>query len=194
MLFFSSFVEAGDMISIGAPKGAKKLFLQLDFGGGMIATKDTTPLLRIYGDGTVIVHQKAYMKNAGDYQLKLSEKELEELLGEILKGGLMDFNKQAIVKQKQEILKKRHEEARKKNKPMAISHIADAAVTNLDVTVQFFGGKAKTPGRKKVKKISWYAVKHDMQQFPEIKILKNLDKVTQKLLELTKDKRLKKIK
>ena len=56
------------------------LLLELAYEGGMIANPDPTPFVRVYGNGRVVVHYPDYMKKAGDYELELSEEEIESLL------------------------------------------------------------------------------------------------------------------
>ena len=48
---------------------------------------DDTPLLRIYGDGRVLVHFPVYMRRAGDYGLRLDSTELDGLLQTFVQGG-----------------------------------------------------------------------------------------------------------
>ena len=60
---------------------------------------DDTPLLRIYGDGRVLVHFREGMTRAGDYSLQLSPTDLNELLQTAVNGGLMEFNEIAVQNQ-----------------------------------------------------------------------------------------------
>jgi hypothetical protein len=48
--------------------------------GGLIKNPDPTPFVRVYPGGRVLIHYPAYMKLAGDYELVLSDEEVEELL------------------------------------------------------------------------------------------------------------------
>ncbi len=41
---------------------------------------DPTPLVRVYGDGRVLVHRPVFMVDAGDYEMQLSPQELDELM------------------------------------------------------------------------------------------------------------------
>ena len=63
------------------------------------ADQDPTPLIRIYGDGRVVVFHPAYMKQAGQYEMMMSRNELEDLLLE-LTPVLMDFNAGEVKRQK----------------------------------------------------------------------------------------------
>jgi hypothetical protein len=54
--------------------------LALSYEGGLIKNPDPTPFVRVYPGGRVLIHYPAYMKLAGDYELVLSDEEVEELL------------------------------------------------------------------------------------------------------------------
>ena len=59
---------------------------------GEFAAHTNVPLLRIYGDGRLLVHRPAFMSNAGDYQTHLSPAELDSLLASIDDAGLPEFD------------------------------------------------------------------------------------------------------
>lgn len=64
-----------------APPEMQEPVLELSYEGGLIKNPDPTPFVRVYPDGRVLVHYPAYMKRAGDYELRLSDEELRDLLG-----------------------------------------------------------------------------------------------------------------
>jgi hypothetical protein len=63
--------------------------LELSYEGGMIKDPDPTPFVRVFPDGRVLVHYPAYMKKAGDYELILSEEELNALLSSFSEEGIL---------------------------------------------------------------------------------------------------------
>ena len=63
------------------------------------ADQDPTPLIRIYGDGRVVVFHPAYMKQAGQYEMMMSRNELEDLLLQ-LTPVLMNFDAGEVKRQK----------------------------------------------------------------------------------------------
>jgi hypothetical protein len=63
------------------------------------ADQDLTPLIRIYGDGRVVVFHASYMKQAGQYEMMMSRSELDALLLQ-LAPVLMDFNMEDVQSQK----------------------------------------------------------------------------------------------
>jgi len=63
------------------------------------ADQDPTPLVRIYGDGRVVVFHPAYMKQAGQYEMTLSRDELEDLVLQ-LTPVLVNFDPKDVKQQK----------------------------------------------------------------------------------------------
>jgi len=63
------------------------------------AEQDPTPLVRIYGDGRVVVFHPAYMKQAGQYEMTLSRAELEDLVLQ-LTPALVNFDPKYVKQQK----------------------------------------------------------------------------------------------
>lgn len=57
----------------------------------MLVQQDTQPLIRIYGDGKVLVHYPVYMKKAGDYEMQLTRNELQLLLRQIVQDGILEY-------------------------------------------------------------------------------------------------------
>ena len=71
--------------------------VELSYEGGMIANPDPTPFVRVYSGGRVLVHYPAYMKKAGDYELRLSESELEQLIGEFQTSEVLTLESSEIA-------------------------------------------------------------------------------------------------
>jgi len=67
----------------------------------MLEDQDPIPLLRIYGDGRVLVHNPAYTKRAGDYEMQLSDAELQQLIASLELKGLFSYNKNNVAQLKQ---------------------------------------------------------------------------------------------
>lgn len=62
------------------PQEVQEPVLELSYEGGLIKNPDPTPFVRVFPNGRVLIHYPAYMKQAGDYELHLTEEELRELL------------------------------------------------------------------------------------------------------------------
>jgi hypothetical protein len=71
--------------------------LELGYSGGMIANRDPTPFVRVFGDGRVVVHYPRYMKKAGDYTTTLSQEELEDLLRPFAEGRLLTLDEPRLA-------------------------------------------------------------------------------------------------
>jgi len=63
------------------------------------AAQDPTPLVRVYGDGRVVVFHPFYMKQAGRYEMTLSRNELDDLMLQ-LTPAMMEFDPKDVKRQK----------------------------------------------------------------------------------------------
>jgi hypothetical protein len=92
-------VPLGDALAQGADqpdeakfsytRAADQPILELSYEGGMIADRDPTPYIRVYGDGRAVIHRPVYMKDAGEFELQLSPEELENLLATFAQPQLL---------------------------------------------------------------------------------------------------------
>ena len=74
------------------PRKAEFVVLEYTQSHAMLLNEDKTPLLRIFGNGRVVVHYPVTMKLAGDYEMKLSDAQLQKLLASLEQNSLMTFN------------------------------------------------------------------------------------------------------
>lgn len=65
-----------------------------------MADQDPIPLIRVFGDGRVLIHYPAYTPKARDYELQLQPQELENLLRSLLGQGLATFDADAVIRLK----------------------------------------------------------------------------------------------
>jgi hypothetical protein len=70
--------------------------LALSYQGGFIKNPDPTPFVRVYPGGRVLIHYPAYMKRAGDYELQLSESEIEALLSSFADRQVLTLEPDAL--------------------------------------------------------------------------------------------------
>jgi len=68
---------------------------------GEFSNQDPVPLIRIYGDGRVLVHHAEYTTRAGEYELWLQTTELEDLLLSLLSKGIATFKSSVVQRSKQ---------------------------------------------------------------------------------------------
>ncbi|MEM1178262.1 MAG: hypothetical protein AAGM22_07965 [Acidobacteriota bacterium] len=73
-----------------------------------LVDEDPTPLLRLYGDGSVHVHVPIYMKGAGTYRMSMSDAALEALLSSLASHGVLDFEHDRVVAAKDVAEQSRH--------------------------------------------------------------------------------------
>jgi hypothetical protein len=83
------------------PADPEHLILSYHRVHDMIADADPTPLLRIYGDGRMHVHYPIYMQKAGDYELFLTQGEIQGLLASFEAKGLFTFDRRATLSRRQ---------------------------------------------------------------------------------------------
>ena len=61
-----------------------------------IEEPDPTPFLRIFGDGTYVVHYPIYMKLAGNWQGRIALTELDALVNTAITSHLLEFDAAAV--------------------------------------------------------------------------------------------------
>jgi len=145
----------------------------------MIAEPDPEPLLRVYGSGRVHVHYPAYMKKAGDYELQLSKQELKTLIRELADDGVIDFDRQAVKHQRDQLEK---EQRSKKQESFSYS---DESHTVINIRLDEY---QKSPGAAKKQKInkqfSWPNLKQDARRFPGAREINDASRAAGKLESL----------
>lgn len=93
-LFFSLIAHGQEIDRVMFPERADHLLASYNVSHEMIAIDDSTPLVRIYGDGRVLVHRPSYMKDSGDFEFELSQDELQALCQEFVRHRIMSFSEQ----------------------------------------------------------------------------------------------------
>lgn len=79
------------------PRSADFVVVEYTQSHEMLSNEDTTPLLRIFGDGRVVVHYPVYMKRAGDYEMRLSDAQLQALLSQLEQNQVLTFSPGRLV-------------------------------------------------------------------------------------------------
>ncbi len=142
-----------------------------------LAEQDPTPLIRVFGDGRVLVHYPIYTNKAGDYELWLKPLELEDLLSSLLANGLATFEPEAM-----EGLKKSNEQRLKAalaaQVPTEVFVVADesSSVFELNLTAVDSGELQR--------KISWPGLRSDAERYPDIEPIQKLRAVELQLRAL----------
>jgi hypothetical protein len=145
----------------------------------MIAEPDPEPLLRVYGDGRVHVHYPAYMQKAGDYQLKLTQGQLNVLIRELANDGVIDFDRHKARHLRERL------ETERRNKNRELFHYSDDSHTVISIRLDEYQKSATTGKSTNIRKqFSWPNLKQDARRFPESQALKEASRAADRLEDL----------
>ena len=149
------------------------LVLSFRYLGGQIDTEGAPPLLRIYGDGRVLVHRVTGSRAPGDYALQLTHDELMGLLGSLADKGVFTVTTDDLRSESTD------------SPPQATAAISDATTTEITVHLKRFS----PPGQPAVSPFDytfrWYALQQSAQHRPDSQILRDLAAAERELLQLT---------
>jgi len=152
---------------------------------GEMGEPDPIPLLRIYGDGSVRVHFPNYLKRAGDYELQLSQTEMETLLASLIEQqGLMAFDPLATTRQKEEIAQQTITAAQQARTRSSVSKLMDGDTTVIEIHLDSYTASDGITTTDLIKKISWHGLQWDAQQYPGVESLQKLAAAGRELLAL----------
>lgn len=186
-----------------APSGVKALIehsedpsvliLKFDQKIDMIAEPKPTPLLRLYGDGKVLVHFPVYMKRAGNYEMQLSKQEVKSLLSSLEQKGVMKFDAAACKTLMRQAAQARLQEAIAKGELETPIHASDDSLTVMEIHLVKYkpAGVNMATSQNVTKKISWHGLRNNAKQNPEVSELKDLAAAQKELLALTEHENLK---
>ncbi len=129
----------------------------------MLAEQDPQPLVRVYGDGRVHVHIPAYMKRAGDYELRLNKAALDALVLSLAEDGIIDFSPAAVRQQKQQF------ESQQRASHGTLFHVSDVTETVIQIRLDEY---QSGPGAGRIKNLkrrfSWNNLEHDARRFRQL--------------------------
>ena len=145
----------------------------------MISPPDTTPLLRIYGDGRALVHFPDSSARAGDYVIQLTNAEMAALLESLSQKGVMTFEPDAIKREIGNALRAR-------SGPQAGAVVNDDVTTHIELALERYrpADSSQTPMIDFRRTVSWYALAADARQYPEVESLQALAAAERELLNL----------
>jgi hypothetical protein len=150
----------------------------------MLANIQDRQTISVYGDGRVVVHYPAYMKDAGDYQMQLSEDELNQLIRELSDGGMMDFDHKEA--------KSRVEAARKLMRDKGqLYEVSDDVETVVEISLDEY---QKNTNSKKVKgfnkQFRWKNIRHDAARYKNDSAINRAHDAVKRIQGFKKDSRL----
>jgi hypothetical protein len=151
----------------------------------MIANRDERPTIKVYGNGRVQVHHPVYKKNAGDYEMQLSQQELILLLETFANDGLMDFDSAKTNQHKQTI-----DNALKKQGKLY--HISDSVTTHIIINLKGYKSSKTNIHQDNFKKhIRLKNIEHDVKRYKTIGEIQKAGNSVGKLRSLLKRDELK---
>ena len=146
---------------------------------------DDTPLLRIYGDGRVLVHFPVYMRRAGDYGLRLDSTELDGLLQTFVQGGLVDFSVERVREEIRQVRGARRRDALETGGPAALTTRSDDVVVSIDVRLERYTDADGAVRQNVETRASWSGLQFDAAEFPGVASLQSLATIERQLIGLT---------
>jgi len=138
------------------------------------ADQDPTPLLRIYGDGRVVVFHPSYMKETGQYEMMISRNELEDLLQQ-LTPTMLGLNPKDVKKKKKESDDLLRVSASAWN-DVTLFHDSDAEISVFQVNIESYqpnkkdGQKLSKPNLER----SWRGLRLDARDYIGIDAIQDL--------------------
>lgn len=157
--------EPGEVVTYA--RGAEEVVVSYLEALGEIEDEDPGPSLKVYGDGRVLVHYPAYMKRAGDYELQLSDSELDALMRSLVSKGVLDFNEAAARASTEEVLETARAEQRE------VTYRSDASVISIEVNAN-----------QVERSVSWRDLRQDAVLFPQVMAIQDLAAVHRELRQL----------
>ncbi len=156
-------------------RGADEVVLELSREIGMLADPDPTPFVRVYGDGRVVVHYPFYMKKAGDYSLRLSEPEMQELVLSMVGLGLVEFDAGTARRAKHAAELAARERARRVGEP-GLLVVSDDETTVMVLRLERYApaGEERATYVDLAKEISWFGLRSDVERHPGVDVLGRL--------------------
>jgi len=145
------------------------------------ADQDPTPLVRIYGDGRVLIHHPAYTPRAGQYESRLASAELESLLRSFVANGLASFEPALVRRLKISKERERWQTALAEGKPPELFLVADDSTSVFEIHLESYSSPrgATAPGMAQTsgpvhRTTRWLGLGTDAARYPEIAEIQRL--------------------
>lgn len=149
----------------------------------MRESDDTAPLLRIYGDGRVLVHRNQYAVDGGDYEMYLSQGELTTLLQTLYDNGVLTYDADGVAKQRRAA--KTEEVNRARSGQGALNAVSDVEISVVRVNLSAFQASgARQAVEDYNKEVRAVDLQREAAAYPEIQELSGVASVESRLREL----------
>ena len=151
---------------------------------GEWAEQDLTPLVRIYGDGTVRVHRPQGIEGAGSYLAKLGAAELHRLLVAIV-DAVDGFDTNAVEASKQQAEQARVAASLAAGAAPVFHGVSDDSISVFELHLLGYraAGEAFFAGEID-RQLSWLGLETDAGRFPGVEAIRNLRSVELELRAL----------
>lgn len=145
----------------------------------MLVNSDPIPMLQVYGDGRVHAHFPEYMKNAGDYQMQLSQPELIALIRSLAQDGVLNFDHKSAQ------LYKAQMDAQQRSTSGTLFHVSDTTETVIDIRLDTY---QSNPSARRIdnfsKRFVWKNLEQDAKRYTQSTAITRAAASTQKLHSL----------
>jgi hypothetical protein len=154
------------------------------------AEQNFPPLLRIYGDHTVLVNHPRFMKNTGCYAMRLDQHEADSLMRDIT-TAVMGFEPNRVNEEIRLAEYAKWDKAARLN-DITIHATADPTISSFTIDIESYlpvgvGNEVLVDGPRSA---VWPALAFDAERFPGILPLQALKAAEERLTSLTTDRRL----
>ena len=150
---------------------------------GELNDGDPGPSVRVYGNGRADVHRPRAMKNAGDFRTQLSKAEMDNLIGALVANGVLDFDAAAVRQAKLDALARRGGGGAEP----VLKETTDPAIVTIELRVRRNSAGGGAAGSDVSKTVKWVGLESDVQQFPDVAALRQLD-AAQKRMQAIMDR------
>jgi hypothetical protein len=154
---------------------------------GMLTDPDPEPLLRIYGDGRYLVHFPPVMKRAGDWQGRIGEAELNDLIGSVVERRLLEFDAPSVRAEIEATELAGRLQTLRGGQAAQLFEVSDQESTRLRVRLQRYkpAGTHGVQGQPSEKEILWWGLRDQVRRYPQISALQELSALEDRLQALT---------
>ncbi|QFU74633.1 hypothetical protein EY643_02605 [Halioglobus maricola] len=143
----------------------------------MLGNADPTPRIRVYSNGRVLVHFPVYMKKAGQYELWLSEAELEQLL--TLASKLVGNDGAVASARLDEALQTEAEATG------FAQYRSDSMIETLDLNIEKFKAGANVAATSMEETITWKHKEFSSAAYPQVQGLADMEALRNAIKEIT---------
>ena len=155
------------LLMLSAPVLAEPQLLLFYESTHDLTPQDDTYWVEVYQDGTALVHYPIYMKKAGDYVVRLSPAEVQQIRVALEHPLVKGFNAQQINQQKKAL----------DAQSVVLSHISDNSYANFEIP----NSDAATGERQQIR---WANLQSDAANYPGIGVSRKLADIEARLLDL----------